>query len=109
MEELPRRTAAPPRANGNDPDPRVDRPAASAPPTVGGRFDRGLRRVTAERTQLLSWLAESDQAEGLRAETEIDLRREPVIDVRTDELAANAASDDDGGSQDDLSTSMHTR
>jgi hypothetical protein len=49
---------------------------------VGGRFDRGLRRISAERTSLLSWLAESDQAEVLRTEGEIDLRDKSVVDVR---------------------------
>jgi hypothetical protein len=82
--ELPRRSTGPQRAISTDPDLRVERPAAAAPQSVGGRFDRGLRRITAERTQLLSWLVESDQAVGLRTDEEIDLRADPVIDVRSD-------------------------
>jgi hypothetical protein len=88
--ELPRRSAGPPQASDADPDLRVERPVAAAPQSVGGRFDRGLRRITAERTSLLSWLAESDQAEVLRAEEEIDLRAEPVIDVRPDDATTDA-------------------
>jgi len=79
--ELPRRTTAP-RASEVGPDNRAERTTAAAPQTVGGRFDRGLRRVTRERTQLLSWLADSDQAGVLRDAGDIDLRDVPVIDVR---------------------------
>lgn len=78
--ELPRRTTAP-RANDAGPDPRAARPAAAEPQTVGGRFDRGLRRVNREQTSLLSWLAESDTAGVLRTTAEIDLRDQPTIDV----------------------------
>ncbi len=71
---------------------------------MGGRFDRGLRRITAERTSLLSWLAESDQAGVLRTEDEIDLRAEPVIDVRPDDAPATEAVDGAGQPGDDLAS-----
>ena len=82
--ELPRRDAAPPRANDTGPEAPTERTVAAAPQSVGGRFDRGLRRLTREQTSLLSWLAESDQAESLRT-ADVDLRDDVVIDARHDD------------------------
>ena len=89
--ELPRRTTAP-RANEGGPEPRAARTAAVEPQTVGGRFDRGLRRLTREQTSLLSWLAESDTAGVLRTSSDLDLRDETVIDVR-DGVATGPTAD----------------
>jgi len=65
------------------------RPTAAAGATsLGGRFERGLRRTVREQTSMLSWLAESDETEALRTwrrPVEIDLRDQPVIDVRDPE------------------------
>jgi hypothetical protein len=65
---------------------------ADAPAIVGGRFDRGLRRVTREQTSLLSWLAESDQTEVLRGEPGIDLRDDVVVDLSDGSSEVRAGS-----------------
>ena len=44
--------------------------------------------MTREQTSLLSWLAESNQAEVLRRPAPIDLRDEAVIDVRDEPAEA---------------------
>jgi hypothetical protein len=91
--ELPRRTTAP-RASEAGPEPRAERTAAAEPQTVGGRFDRGLRRVTREQTSLLSWLAESNTAGVLRSSPpEIDLRDDELVDVRDDASSEPVADD----------------
>ena len=51
----------------------------SGPQVIGGRFDRGLRRLEREQTSLLSWLAESDTTEVLRTDSKVDLREDEVV------------------------------
>jgi hypothetical protein len=64
----------------------------SGPQVIGGRFDRGLRRLEREQTSLLSWLAESDTTEVLRTDSKVDLREDEVVDLRAggDDTVADA-------------------
>jgi hypothetical protein len=107
--ELPQRkrsTDADAPASGT-PEPRA---AATPSTSLGGRFERGLRRTAREQTSMLSWLAESDDTEALRGASsaaegaptpEIDLRETPSVESTGFDLHET----DDDSSSDSIITS----